>query len=321
MPEVKCRICQNIGNNRFITLRETKYEMEESFKYFECMECGCIQIAEIPENLADYYPDYYYSFQSDKSSPVKRYLKKKRARATHDSFNLLGFILLKFFGTPDFVTWIEPVELDFESRILDVGSGKGDLLLEMSDAGYKDLTGIDPYLDEDLILSENARVYARHLEELYPDKQFDFVMFNHSFEHLPNPLETLEKVKVLIPVGCYVLIRMPVAGKYAWEHFGGNWIQLDPPRHLHILSEKSIEILARKSSFKVDKIVYDSVGFQFWGSIQAKQGIPVWSERSYRVSPSDSIFTNRQIREFEKRAKELNADHNGDQACFYLKKS
>lgn len=299
-------------------LRETKYEMKESFEYMECSYCGCIQIVQIPDDLSHYYPNHYYSFRSDKKNFLKRYLKKIRARSALGKSSLPGSLLVKFYGVPGFVNWIQPLDLNFESSILDIGSGSGNLLLEMSDAGFKNLIGIDPFLKEDIILSDNARVYSKDLE--YLKGEFDFIIFNHSFEHLPNPFKTLQKIGNIIPAGHYVLMRMPVAGTYAWRTFGTSWIQLDPPRHLFIYSEKSVEILAEKTGFELKKIDYDSVGFQFWGSLQAEQNIPLWSDSSYRVNPVKSIFSSDEIKDFDRQADELNEGNDGDQACFYLQK-
>jgi hypothetical protein len=69
---------------------------------------------------------------------------------------------------------------------------------------------------------------------------------------------------------------------------------------------------------KVKEIIYDSEGFQFWGSEQYRRGIPLLSARSYMTNPSQSIFSGSQIREFEDKALQLNLEKRGDQAAFYL---
>ena len=43
-------------------------------------------------------------------------------------------------------------------------------------------------------------------------------------------------------------------------------------------------------------------------------------KRSYYENLQKSIFTEYQIKQFEVKAKELNAKGKGDAACFYLKK-
>lgn len=78
--------------------------------------------------------------------------------------------------------------------------------------------------------------------------------------------------------------------------------------------------LAAEEGFDVGGVAHDSTAFQFWGSEQYRRDIPLADPRSYFVSPGDSIFTAAQIDEFGKRAEELNARGEGDQAAFYLRK-
>ena len=87
---------------------------------------------------------------------------------------------------------------------------------------------------------------------------------------------------------------------------------------LHSLD--SLRILARKEKFHIEDIVFDSGGFQFWGSEQYKKGISLRSEKSYDVNPSQSIFNQEQIDRFHGKAVQLNRDARGDQAIFFLKK-
>ena len=98
-------------------------------------------------------------------------------------------------------------------------------------------------------------------------------------------------------------------------------MQLDAPRHLFLHSVDSIRLLAAKSSLELVGVVYDSTSFQFWGSEQYARGVSLRDERSHRMNPDGSIFSARQMREFEKRAERLNAEGRGDQGAFYLKRT
>jgi hypothetical protein len=64
--------------------------------------------------------------------------------------------------------------------------------------------------------------------------------------------------------------------------------------------------------------VYDSIGFQFWGSEQYKKGIPLNHPESHVRGLKPSLFTKREIAQFSKRAKSLNRLNLGDQAAFYF---
>ncbi len=61
-----CRICGNREGNRTHQVREMMYGMDERFDYLECSACGCLQIAQVPEDLGRYYPADYWQFQKDR---------------------------------------------------------------------------------------------------------------------------------------------------------------------------------------------------------------------------------------------------------------
>ena len=145
-------------------------------------------------------------------------------------------------------------------------------------------------------------------------------MFHHSFEHIADPLKTIKSVaRLLSPKGICIL-RLPIVSSYAWNYYGTHWIQLDAPRHFFLHSIESIRILLKKVNLVVDKIVYDSTDFQFWGSEQHIKGIPFISSQSHTVNPKNSIFSKKDIKRYKQKAKELNLKDQGDQAVFYLKK-
>jgi len=76
-----CKICNNSRNNKTFHVKEMMFGLRDEFKYFECSNCECLQIEEIPQNIAKYYPGNYYSFHSPvilKDNFIKRYLKMKR---------------------------------------------------------------------------------------------------------------------------------------------------------------------------------------------------------------------------------------------------
>ena len=145
-------------------------------------------------------------------------------------------------------------------------------------------------------------------------------MFHHSLEHIANPHEHLLTVCQLLEPNGAVLIRIPIAGTFAWKHYHINWVQLDAPRHLFLPTVRAMHLLAQQCGFEVFKTEFDSTAFQFWGSEQYLRDIPLSDKRSYSISPKQSIFSDSDIQTFEARAKLLNTKSQGDQACFYLRK-
>jgi len=297
------------------------FGFRDEFKYFQCPQCECLQIAEVPENLSKYYPDNYYSFNVKTSADTKKGLKEKmmieRNRSAALGTGLVGFLLNRVYPTEIF----DPLRiagLKKDNSILDVGCGNGKLLFMLQEMGCTDLTGVDPFLDEDII-KKGVNIYKKFITEV--EGKWDFIMLNHSFEHMDNPLETFRKIYDLLNEEGTCMIRIPVASSYAWEKYRENWVQLDAPRHIFLHSGKSMELLAEQAGLKITNIFYDSGAFQFWGSEQYKKDIPLVSSESHSFRKDEAIFTKDQINRFHKEAIRLNKEKKGDMCAFYLKKN
>ena len=80
-----------------------------------------------------------------------------------------------------------------------------------------------------------------------------------------------------------------------------------------------MRVLAESSGFDIETVTFDSTDFQFWGSEQYLNGIPLWSPNSYALNPALSPFSEEQIDDFVEQAEELNARQAGDSARFFLR--
>jgi len=310
--EHTCRICGNNTNNRYFIAKERMLGMNDEFDYFECSNCLCIQICEIPKDIDRYYPTNYYSYRepvfATKLTGIRYLLKKGLAEYYSGKFNLIGILLSPFYENP--FTWLKPNEVNFNSKILDVGSGTGRMLLSMKRSGYQNLTGIDPYNSEDILYDNGVKVFKKDIFEM--EGQFDLIMLHHSFEHMQNPKEILEEIRKHIEPEGTIIIRIPVANSYAWRKYQTHWVQLDAPRHFFLHTVKSMNILANECALKLYSIEYESTAFQFTGSEKYLRDIA--------FSEKDTVFTKKQMKIFGKEAKRLNQLNDGDSVCFYLRK-
>ncbi len=309
-----CKVCGNRDGNRSHTAREMMFGYGDEFEYVECGECGCLQIKDIPTNLSKYYPKDYYSFKKrvGRKGGLSAFLSHNRTRNYLGDKSLIGMLASRIHKTPDFLTPYKKAGLDVTSDILDVGSGSGRLLLKLEAKGFLKLTGIDPNIEQDISCGRGVKIYKKELSEV--NKQFDFIMLNHSFEHMPEPLTVFKELFRVLKADKYALIRIPVASSFAWREYGISWVQLDAPRHLFLHTVKSIRILAKKTGFLVDDVVFDSTEVQFWGSELYLKGIPLAEGKKI------NYFSKEDIKSFKAKACELNKNEDGDSAGFYLYK-
>ena len=307
--------------------------LREEFDYFECSRCGCLQIGEVPPDLSPYYPDNYYSYLVDRPSleHPSNGLRSVRAKLIIKILSRHYFSHKNFFGAwvakrsslaGDYPYWVRHQKIDLglhsNSNILDVGCGKGKLLLDLNLLGFSSLLGIDPFLEDDVIYQNGVRVLSKSIDEL--DGGFDLVMLHHSFEHMPDPLATLQKAYELIKPGHYLLLRIPLAGSYAWRKYGVNWSSLDAPRHLYLHTAESIQLLASQAGFEVAEVIHDSDGFAHWGSELYLRDIPLTDERSPWGNHKQNTFSEAQMAQFIELDEELNRSGEADCAAFYLRK-
>lgn len=296
----------------------------EPFDYIECGKCGTVQISEVPD-MSGYYPENYLSFDSDVEmgkTAARRVAAKFAGRYFLLGTDAVGKLIAE--RKPWIADHFPPslryfdLKIDFDSRILDFGCGKGRLLQSLHYFGFRDLTGADAFIASDINYPTGVRILKKSLAELEPE--FDLIMLHHSFEHLPDPIQSLIEVRRLLADDKYCLIRIPLIS-FAWEKYGVNWVQLDPPRHLFLYTEDSFRNLASQAGFLVERVVYDSTAFQFWGSEQYARDIPLTADGSTSAFAPPDIFTKEQIAEWGREAEMLNAENRGDQACFYLRKA
>lgn len=297
----------------------------DEFDYLECGRCGTVQIVEVPD-LSKYYPKDYYSLASAgavaelTSSIQRRFAVREIGRYFVEGRGAIGRWAA---GKRPWLAGHFPASLrepllglNFRSRILDFGCGAGELLRILHLFGFRALTGADAFIDGEIHHPEGITIHKLPLEQLEP--AFDLIMLHHSFEHLPEPRKALTEIRRLLAAGGTCLIRIPVVN-LAWAEYGTDWVQLDPPRHLFLYTERAFRSLAEECGFTVAKVTYDSEAFQFWGSEQYRRSIAMNDPQAYSGDISASIFTAEQIAEWERKAEELNAEGRGDQACFYLK--
>ena len=319
---VACRVCQDAAPHPRHSAREMMFGTGESFEYFQCGACGCLQIAAVPADLARHYPPRYASMAADAGAPWRSAPRRlaRRARDRHAVLGggVLGALLLRLFPDPA-LSALRPLRLERSARILDVGSGVGLHLLALQQLGFGALLGIDPFLDQDRFHPPALHLRRLGVHDLGEAGGWDLVMYHHAFEHVPDPLEQLRAVRRLLAPGGRCLIRIPVADSEAWERYRTDWVQLDAPRHLFLHTARSMRVLAERAGMVVERVAHDSTAFQFWGSEQYRRGLPLAPGAEGREAWDRGLFSRAQMRAFAREAERLNALGRGDQAVFVLR--
>lgn len=306
---MNCRICGNASGDRHYNIKEMFLGLKETFRYFQCSNCDCLQIAEIPADMSKYYPRDYYSYETISGQHgAKGFLIRKRNKYALWGRGLIGKFLYMLLPSEKLAT-LKNIPMHEGSKILEVGCGAGHLLYALRELGMRNLYGIDPFNESDIEYDNGLKIDKKEIRDV--TGKWDVIMFHHSLEHIPDQIQTLETVSVLLKSGGYCLISIPVVSSYAWNHYGVNWVQLDAPRHFFLHSLKSMGILADQAGLELHRIIHNSTAVQFMGSEKYLRDVSFAEKYE---------FSDREMSKFAKRAKALNESGQGDQAVFYLRK-
>jgi SAM-dependent methyltransferase len=278
--------------------------------YIRCTNCASLTAAApFCGDLSAHYPNEYYSFAPIRDARWRRAIRGARVRALlpGDS-SILGRVVARVIGIPPDLDAVRYAVAATTDSILDVGSGAGRLLHDLSYAGLRNLVGVDPFGPELDAPVRLTRTWPA------PDARFDLCMSHHSIEHVESPSEVFGRVRECLKPNGRFLVRAPVADSRAALDYGSHWVQLDAPRHRSIPTSRGMHILAKRFGFRVQREWRDSSAFQFWGSEGYRRGLYL---ESFHRRPS-AYFTAREMGAWREQALESNASGSGDQAAWIL---
>lgn len=330
----ECRLCGSAGPHETIVIREMLYGSRERFEYFSCNTCDTLQLVNVPaaEDLARYYPvDYHKNNVSSQPKALLWVTAQQDRYQLHTGGRPVGVLLTKLLpdaivaALGEVIRILGQLELERDARILDVGCAGGALLDRLARAGFKNLLGADPFIPGDGETPLGVPLLKRYLTEV--TGKFDLIMFNHSLEHVPDPLEALKAAHERLAPGGVCLARVPTTSSEAWDTYQADWVQIDAPRHIVIPSRKGMELAAAAAGLKVEKTIDDSNSFQFIGSEKYQRDVALADPKTHEIFGPKQIWELlrspglKQIWDWEKRAQLLNRQSRGDQAGFILRAS
>jgi SAM-dependent methyltransferase len=293
-----------------------RFGTRETFAYVECAGCGCLQIAADPLELGRHRPDAPLP-GAPREGPSGLVGAARRARS-HVLYGTVGRKGGMPWVVPRYHPWIQGAGAGLDSAIADVGRGTGQLLRELRADGFRDLTGIDPDLAQE-VDEPGFRLRRGELADL--EGPFDLVMLHHSLARMADQLHALrELARVIGPAGV-ALVRIPVADSWAWRQFGTDWVHVDAPRNLYLHTRRSLEHAARAAGLRITSVRHDSGAEQFWGSELYRRDLPLVDPATSRPLEPAAHFNRLDLLRYRIRARRLNASGEGDQACFFLRRA
>jgi 2-polyprenyl-3-methyl-5-hydroxy-6-metoxy-1,4-benzoquinol methylase len=152
-----------------------------------------------------------------------------------------------------------------KGKLLDIGCSAGFFIAQLKQRGW-DAKGID--------VSDWAAAFARekhgvevlkgNIDDIQVHERFDIITMYHTLEHLPSPLQTLQKVWGMLNDSGMLIVKGPNLASFDRLWFGKRWDGFADRTHLYYFTPATYRALLEKSGFVVEKIHY-----RYWNPLPA----------------------------------------------------
>ena len=221
-----------------------------------CTRCGLsvTRPDEGPEELAARYPRGYEAYEL----PSRR-LAALISRAIRAWQAWRGFR-----GPPlAAAAALEP------GRAVDVGCGRGDLGAELVSRGWQ-VTGVEPSQAAcDVAASRGIDARCGLLADVALEQgAYRLVTFQHSLEHVNDPVADLRRVANALAPGGLCLVTVPHFGGWQARRFRSRWYHLDLPRHRVHFTRPALEAAFARAQLEPVHISTSSSAIGLPASVQ-----------------------------------------------------
>jgi SAM-dependent methyltransferase len=233
----KCPVCGNSSSLLIFEGKDRLHNKQGVFSVNACKSCGLYYLNPHPDSIEinEYYPESYICYQTAVEDEPSRIRRLDRKYGLYKRYRQI----IRRVPKPGY--------------ILDIGCATGLFLNSMKLKGWK-VYGIEP--------SPLAAQYAQQrfgldvvqdsFESAGLDNNiFDVVTLWDVFEHVSNPLQTIQKIWDVLKPGGLLVINLPNPESWDRYMFGKYWAGWDVPRHYQLFTRKLLVEYLERAGFKV----------------------------------------------------------------------
>ena len=238
-----CPLCNGACAEAFVTRDRNRGVRDDPFQYVRCLSCGVLHLADVPADLAAFYPDTYFGLPA---------LEQIRAQAARELYR------------------IEIVQRHaIAGRLVEIGPGDGVFAVQALDAGF-DVAAIEP----DGAAAAHLRATfgievvesAAAEEELAALGPAQAIVAWHVLEHVPRPWALLDGAAASLLPGGVIVIATPNPRAFGLRVLGPRWPHVDAPRHLFLLPHEAVIAHGRALGLEPVQLTATDPGSLHWNA-------------------------------------------------------
>jgi SAM-dependent methyltransferase len=230
----RCPICGGPLRSTGVDTPDRLVDVAGRFGVRECPDCSYgVTVPQLSgDELAAHYAETYYESYYEHSGRTTSLLSRLRAFLRERGAER------RQSRPPFLLDGIAP------GKVLEVGCGNGELLAHLASLGWHTY-GIDPSgAAVAAAAGRGARVHEGTLaDQPWGEERFELIIFQHSLEHIADPVDELRRAGALLSPGGRLIIDVPNWTSWQRRLFGNRWVMLDLPRHLQHFSPRALERL------------------------------------------------------------------------------
>ncbi len=250
---VTCYYCGSPAHTPFVLAQDDLTGKSGTFSFVKCAGCGlAYQNPRVRlSHIKDYYDDEYIAHRKKQDWGMLTWFYNY-AMGKHDREK--DKIVCKY------------IELDRESRVLDVGCGAATFLLRLKDRYGAQVTGVDfkdlthlPHFDQ---IDFRCGLFY---EQNFNEQHFDLITMWHFLEHDYDPVRTLETARDLLSKKGRLIVEVPRLDSVSFRLFRNRWAGLQAPQHTVLYDRKMLLKVLEKAGLElIDYLPYGAFPAYFY---------------------------------------------------------
>jgi len=247
MP-LNCPICEQPNTLTPLAQPCQDYLTQEYFTVLRCQHCGCALTQDVDlKNIGDYYGPEYYNTQRGKFSPLIETLFQWNHRKN-------AWLLYRRFRP---------------QRVLEIGCGRAYMLQALKRFGCQVYCLEAADAAQWILNQPDIAVVTAEQPWPFAAEYFQFIIFWHVLEHLPDPIAALHQATRVLAPQQVLCISVPNLSSLQSRLRLSTWFHLDVPRHLFHFNQKALIDWLQRHDYEIIQVTSGDAIQNLYGWFQS----------------------------------------------------